>query len=98
LTSGRSLLQLVQNEVSSHRDMALMGNGRSEWGIRTDDFFYVEAGDRPHAAVRSPCMLFEKPHDRWDQFDVVSQFPQVTEDLRKELHRQVEQLEISVKH
>lgn len=97
LTGGQSLLPLVQNEVNSHRDMALMGNGRSEWGIRTDDFFYVEAGDRPHAAERSPSMLFEKPHDRWDQFDVVSQFPQVTEDLRKALHRQVEQLEISVK-
>jgi arylsulfatase A-like enzyme len=33
LAGGRSLLSLVRNEVSSLRDMVLMGNGRSEWGI-----------------------------------------------------------------
>jgi arylsulfatase A-like enzyme len=95
-TSGRSLLSLVHNTLKSHRDMALMGNGRSEWGIRTDDFFYVEGGDQPRESKTSPSMLFEKPHDRWDQFDVLSQFPQVSDDLRNELRRQVEQLEISL--
>ena len=93
LTSGRSLLPLVRNEVRSHRDMALMGNGRSEWGIRTNDFFYVEPGDRLHESELSPPLLFEKPHDRWDQFDVLSQFPQVSGDLRNTLRQQVELLE-----
>ncbi len=91
---GKSLVPLVSNQVNSHRDTALMGNGRSEWGIRTNDFFYVEPGERSDEAERSPPMLFEKPHDRWDQFDVFSQFPQVSEDLRNTLHRQIEQLEM----
>jgi len=77
--------------------MALMGHGRSEWGICTDDFFYVELGDRSDQGEGSPPMLFEKPHDRWDQFDVLSQFPQVSDDLRGELRRRVEQLEIAWK-
>ena len=43
-------------------------------------------------------MLFEKPHDRWDQFDVLSQFPQVSDDLRDTLRQQIEQLDSSLKH
>ena len=96
-TDGRSLLSLVSQEVRSHRDMALMGHGRSEWGICTDDFFYVEPGDRSDQGESSPPMLFEKPHDRWDQFDVLSQFPQVSDDLRHALRCQVEKLEIAWK-
>jgi arylsulfatase A-like enzyme len=92
---GRSLLGLARQEVRSHRDVALMGHGRSEWGICTDEFFYVEPGDRSDQAESSPPMLFEKPHDRWDQFDVLSQFPQVSDDLQRELLRRVEQLDIS---
>jgi hypothetical protein len=43
-------------------------------------------------------MLFEKPHDRWDQFDVASQFSQVSDDLRNALRHQVERLDGSWKH
>ncbi|HEY2253204.1 MAG TPA: sulfatase-like hydrolase/transferase [Planctomycetaceae bacterium] len=96
-TRGHSLLPVIYNTVNSHRDMALMGNGRSEWGIRTDEFFYVEPGDRPDETKRSAAVLFEKPHDRWDQFDVLSQFPQVSEDLRSRLRQQIEKLEKSVR-
>ena len=95
-SSGKSLLPLVRNEVTAHRDMALMGNGRSEWGIRTDDFFYVEPGDDAPQPERSPPMLFEKPHDRWDQFDVLSQFPQVSDDLRNTLRARIKQLDNSL--
>lgn len=90
---GHSLLPLVSNQVKSNRDLALMGNGRSEWGIRADEFFYVEPGDRPIENETISPMLFEKPYDRWDQFDVLSQFPQVSDDLRNVLHRQIRQLE-----
>jgi arylsulfatase A-like enzyme len=95
---GQSLLPLVRNEFQSYRKMALMGNGRSEWGIRTDDFFYVEAGDGPDESERPTPMLFEKPHDRWDQFDVLSQFPQVTDDLRSALRQQIERLGVCPSH
>lgn len=93
---GKSLLPLVANQVNSNREMALMGNGRLEWGIRTDEFFYVEPGDHPDKTKRSQPALFEKPHDRWDQFDVFSQFPQVSEDLQNSLRTQIEKLENNI--
>ncbi len=95
---GTSLLPVVSNQVNSQREVALMGHGRSEWGIRTDEFFYVEPGNRPHETDHSASLLFEKPHDRWDQFDVLSQFPQVSEDLQNALHQQIEQLETVTFH
>jgi hypothetical protein len=58
----------------------------------------VEPGDRPLETDSSVPMLFEKPHDRWDQFDVLSQFLQVSDELRIELRRQIARLEISSKH
>jgi hypothetical protein len=78
---GRSLLPLIRNEVESIRDVAWMGSGRSEWGLRTIDFFYAESGDQNAEAIPPPVALFEKPHDRWDQFNIASQFRQVAEDM-----------------
>jgi arylsulfatase A-like enzyme len=86
---GVSLLSLVRNEVASVRDVAWMGSGRSEWGLRTIDIFYAEPGDENHESEPVPAVLFEKPHDRWDQFDVAPQFRQVSEDMHellKQLH------------
>ncbi len=82
---GVSLLPLVRNEVASVRDVAWLGSGRSEWGLRTVDFFYVEPGDENHESDQTPAALFEKPHDRWDQFDVAPQFRQVSEDMHQML-------------
>jgi arylsulfatase A-like enzyme len=82
---GHSLLPLVRNEVQAIRDTAWMGSGRSEWGLRTVDFFYVEPGDQNTEAVPPPVALFEKPHDRWDQFNVASQFGQVLDDMHNML-------------
>jgi arylsulfatase A-like enzyme len=90
--NGQSLLTQVRGEEMSQRDRILMGSGRSEWGILTNDFFYVESGDRNHDSNCHPPMLFQKPHDVWDQFDMLSQFPQVSEELRRTLHQQIEQL------
>lgn len=85
LLTGRSLLPLVRNETESVRDALLLGCDRREWGIRTADFFYVEEGDAANPSTAAPALLFEKPHDRWDQSDVLSQYPQVAEDLRERL-------------
>ncbi|MBI3863840.1 MAG: sulfatase-like hydrolase/transferase [Planctomycetia bacterium] len=78
---GRSLLSLIRNEVAALRDVAWMGSGRLEWGLRTVDFFYAEPGDGNPDPEPPPAVLFEKPHDNWDQFDVAPQFRQVTEDM-----------------
>jgi arylsulfatase A-like enzyme len=90
--SGRSLLPLVRNDPVALRDVLLMGNGRLEWGVRTADFFYVEPGDADPNREAALARLFEKPADRWDQSDVLSQYPQVAEELQAMLHRQIESL------
>jgi arylsulfatase A-like enzyme len=82
---GRSLLPVVRNEVESIREIAWMGAGRSEWGLRTVDFFYAEPGDEHSPDDAPPIALFEKPHDSWDQFNVASQFRQVSEDMHEML-------------
>lgn len=82
---GVSLLPLIRNEVVSVRDVAWLGSGRSEWGLRTVDFFYVEPGDENREPDQTPAALFEKPHDRWDQFDVAPQFRQVSQDMHEML-------------
>ena len=74
------------------RESLVLGNDRREWGIRTPKFFYVEPGDGHPDPEATPPRLFEKPSDRWDQSDVLSQYPQVTEELRTALHRQIEEL------
>lgn len=92
LAAGKSLLPLIRNEPLVQREFVILGNGRSEWGIRTSDFFYVEPGDRMPESDHTPAQLFEKPHDRWDQSDVLSQYPQVSEELQSTLRREVERL------
>jgi arylsulfatase A-like enzyme len=84
---GYSLLPLVRNELDAIREFAWVGSGRTEWGLRTDEFFYLEAGDQEcETDVAREAALFEKPHDRWDQFNVLSQFGQVATDLHEILN------------
>ncbi|MGE5191900.1 MAG: sulfatase [Deltaproteobacteria bacterium] len=90
--AGRSLLPLLRNEPVAPREFVVLGNDRAEWGIRTSDFFYVEPGDQNAKPVPPPARLFEKPHDRWDQSDVRSQYPQVAEKLQGMLLRQIKDL------
>jgi arylsulfatase A-like enzyme len=90
-TAGMSLLPWIRNEGVAPREFVILGNSRSEWGIRTPNFFYVEPGDRRETDA-APAQLFEKPHDRWDQSDVLSQYPQVADELQSTLRRQVEVL------
>jgi arylsulfatase A-like enzyme len=89
--SGCSLIPLIRNQQVAPRPFLLMGNDRTEWGIRTPDFFYVEPGDR-HPEPKPPARLFEKPHDRWDQSDVLSQYPQVADELQGLLCRRIDEL------
>jgi len=90
--TGRSLLPLIWNREIALREWLVMGHGRAEWGIRTPDFFYVEPGDGDPRPDDSQAVLFEKPHDRWDQSDVLSQYPQVAEELRTALRCEIGRL------
>jgi arylsulfatase A-like enzyme len=81
--AGVSLLPLIRNDQTAVRDSVLIGSGRKEWGLRTADFLYVEAGDDNDQP--EPAALFEKPHDRWDQFNVATQFRDVVDALHETL-------------
>jgi arylsulfatase A-like enzyme len=82
--SGKSLLPIVRNEADAVRDFALI-RSTSEWGLRTDDFLYVEphASDRPEESKVS--LLFEKPYDRWDHANVASQYAECVDELHARL-------------
>ena len=90
--TGRSLLPLIRNQKISQHEWLIMGHGRAEWGIRTPEFFYVEPGDGNIETDDPRAMLFEKPQDRWDQSDILSQYPQVADELRTALRREVDRL------
>ncbi len=90
--AGRSLLPLIWNQTVAQHEWLIMGRGRAEWGIRTPEFFYVEPGDGNIETDGSRAVLFEKPPDRWDQSDVLSQYPQVAEELRTALRREIERV------
>jgi len=92
VADGMSLLPSIRNEPVPQREFVVLGKGRSEWGIRTADFFYVEPGDQRLESEVTPARLFEKPHDRWDQSDVLSQYPEVADELQGTLRRRVEEL------
>jgi arylsulfatase A-like enzyme len=89
---GLSLLPWIRNEGIAPRPFVVLGKDRSEWGIRTPDFFYVEPGDQNQDADDRAARLFEKPHDRWDQSDVLSQYPEVVEELQGTLRRTIDEL------
>ncbi len=89
---GLSLLPWIRNEGIMPRPFVVLGKDRSEWGIRTPDFFYSELGDRNQPTHDAAGKLFEKPHDRWDQSDVLSQYPQVVEELQGTLRRAIDEL------
>jgi len=91
--TGQSLLHLIRCERPAIRHAAPMGVGRREWGIRTADFFYVEPGDGDSETDR-PAFLFEKPQDRWDQCDVLSQYPEIADELRDRLRQMVQKSEV----
>jgi arylsulfatase A-like enzyme len=82
LPAGRSLFRLIRGECDSLRDAALVGNGLAEWGIETADFFYTVARNQ---AGETESALFERPADRWDQADVLSQHPDAASRLHETL-------------
>ena len=87
---GHDLLPLIRGEQTKVRDYACMGMDVEEFAIRTHHL----APDRPGRGRprRSPetAELYRKPEDRWDQNNVIEQYPEVAEHLELTLRRFVE--------
>ena len=84
---GQSLLPLVRGRPPKIRDFACMGMDLEEFAIRTHRWHLVlplEADpDDPERGVE----LYHKPEDRWDQNNVVEQFPDLADHLEVTLRR-----------
>ncbi len=89
---GRDLLPLVRGEQTKIREYACMGMDTEEFALRTHLWHLVVpmAGD-PDDPPRG-VELYRKPEDRWDQNDVVEQYPEVAEHLELALRRVAESL------
>lgn len=84
---GHSLLPLIRDEVDAIRSQAIIGSP-DEWGLRTDGYLFVRPrspapADEDEGAASG--LLFEKPHDRWDQSDVASQHLEIVAKLHSQL-------------
>ncbi len=84
---GHDLLPLVRGDITKVRDYACLGMDVEEFAIRTHDWHLivpieVDPEDPPRLIT-----LYRKPEDRWDQNDVIEQFPDVAEHLELLLRR-----------
>jgi arylsulfatase A-like enzyme len=87
---GHSLLPLIRGDKTKLRDYACLGMDVEEFAIRTSGWHFilpVEPYDED--APRSP-ELYRKPEDRWDQNNIIAEYPEVAEQLELALRRFVE--------
>jgi arylsulfatase A-like enzyme len=91
---GSDLLPLIRGERTKIRDYACLGMDVEEFAIRTHHWHLivpVEPDPDSDGPQRSP-ELYRKPEDRWDQNNVVEQFPEVADHLELTLRRFVDAL------
>ena len=83
----QTVIALAQKRGYELRERAIIGTPDG-WGLRDDDFLCVERRAAAALDDESPrVLLFEKPHDRWDQSDVSSQFLPTVERMTIERRR-----------
>jgi arylsulfatase A-like enzyme len=84
---GASWLPLVRGESSKLRDYACLGMDLEEFAIRTHHWHLIVPltadPDDPPRSVE----LYRKPEDRWDQNNVVDQYPELADHLELALRR-----------
>jgi arylsulfatase A-like enzyme len=87
---GFDLLPVIQGDQAKVRDFACLGMDVEEYAIRTHLWhLIVPVETDPDDPPRGP-ELYRKPEDRWDQNNVVEQFPEVADQLELVLRRFVE--------
>ena len=88
---GHDLLPLIRGEQTKVRDYACMGMDVEEFAIRTHHWHLivpvVSDPDEPRSAE-----LYRKPEDRWEQNNLIEQYPEIADQLELALRRFVEAL------
>ena len=91
---GQDLLPLARGDETKIRDYACLGMDSEEFAIRTQNWYLIlPVQPDPEDPPRGP-ELYRKPEDRWDQLDVIEQFPEVADHLELALRRFVEALRL----
>jgi arylsulfatase A-like enzyme len=91
---GFDLLPLIRGERTKLRDYACLGMDVEEFAIRTH-LWHLIVPVEPVVDEDDPPRLpelYRKPEDRWDQNNVIEQYPEVAEHLELTLRRFVEAL------
>jgi arylsulfatase A-like enzyme len=91
--NGHDLLPLMRGETTKLRDYACLGMDTEEFAIRTHNWHLIVPREADPDDVPRGVELYRKPEDRWDQNNVVEQFPDVAEHLELTLRRFVEAVE-----
>ena len=90
---GGDLLALVRGQSTKIRDYACMGMDVEEMAIRTHLWHLIVPIDAdPDEDPPRLAELFRKPEDRWEQNNVIAEYPEVAEHLELTLRRFVEAL------
>lgn len=88
---GADLIALVRGRSPKIRDYACMGMDVEEMAIRTHLWhLIVPIASDPDEDPPRVAELFRKPEDRWEQNDVIAEYPEVAEHLELTLRRFVE--------
>ena len=84
---GFDLLPLIRGDQTKVRDYACLGMDVEEFAIRTHLWHLIVPVETDPDDPPRPAELYRKPEDRWDQNDVIEQFPEVAEHLELTLRR-----------
>ena len=84
---GHSLIPLITGELTKIRDFACMGMDQEEFALRTHRWHLVLPLEADPDELDRGVELYHKPEDRWDQNNVIDQFPDLADHLEVTLRR-----------
>jgi arylsulfatase A-like enzyme len=84
---GHDLLPLIRGEKTKVRDYACLGMDVEEFAIRTHLWHLIVPIETDPDDPPRPPELYRKPEDRWDQNNVIEQYPEVADHLELTLRR-----------
>src|SRR5262249_14151837 len=87
IVHGRSILDLLEGVKQKLRDYRCMGMDTEEFAIRTHNWHLILPLETDPEDPPRSVALYRKPEDRWDQNDVIDQFPEVGDQLELVLRR-----------
>jgi len=91
---GQSLLGLMRGEAEQIREFALSGHHGRSWSIRTSEWTYLRwpAPGPGQPPARPHPELYHRQTDRYEQVNVIQEYPQIADELDLKMRRFVDSL------